>query len=248
MLYNHAHSLKVTFMNIKSIIFDMDGTIVKSLSTWSDIIASLIGRENIGLFLALRAKAPGKGIIQTTSTFRDVFNIKGTDEEIAEMYEQRVKDFFNATTIEFIDGFKQFHSHLTENNIATSLATDSPNHALDILKPKLNLSSFFGAHIYNSCAVGYKFKPDPSVFLHALEKLEQKPDECIIFEDSREGVAAAKRAGIMCIGVNSHNNIEELGNADYIIDDYNNMTLEKLSELVVPKSPAKQQPIITTNM
>jgi HAD superfamily hydrolase (TIGR01509 family) len=164
------------------------------------------------------------------------------------MYEQRVRDFFNDTTIEFIDGFQHFHNHLKTNNIPTCLATDSPNLALDILKPKLNLASFFGPHIYNSCAVGNKFKPDPAVFLHSLEKLELKPDDCIIFEDSREGVAAAKGAGVFCIGINSHNNLDELINADHIINDYNDLTLEKLSSLALLKKSVKsntKSPAIT---
>lgn len=226
-------------MKIKSVVFDMDGTIIKSLTIWSDIIASIIGKENVNFFLAMRAKAPGKGIIQTSSTLRDVFSIQGTDEEIAYMYEQRVRDFFNRSSIDFIDGFQSFHNHLKINNIATSLATDAPNHGLDILRQKLNLESYFGQHIYNSCAVDYRFKPDPAVFLHAITKLELTPNECVIFEDSHQGVAAAKRAGVFCIGVNSHDNFDELAGADYIIDDYTNLTLEKLTELVLVKSPIK---------
>lgn len=233
-------------MKIKSVVFDMDGTIIKSLSIWSDIIASIVGKENVGFFLALRAKAPGKGIIQTCTTLRDIFNIQGTDEEIGQMYEQRVKDFFNQREIEFIDGFQIFHNHLKINNIAMSLATDAPNHGLDILRQKLDLESFFGQHIYNSCAVDYKFKPDPAVFLHALAKLELNPDECVIFEDSYQGVAAAKHAGVFCVGVNSHDNFKELANADYIIDDYTDLTLEKLSELVLVKGPIKTKEIHVT--
>jgi putative hydrolase of the HAD superfamily len=44
-----------------------------------------------------------------------------------------------------------------------------------------------------------KVKPDPSLFLHAAEKLGAQPHEVVIFEDSLNGLRAARAAGMRCV-------------------------------------------------
>ena len=44
-------------------------------------------------------------------------------------------------------------------------------------------------------------KPDPEVFLKAAEFLGEEPDNCIVVEDAKAGIDAAKAAGIMAVGI-----------------------------------------------
>jgi HAD superfamily hydrolase (TIGR01509 family) len=46
-----------------------------------------------------------------------------------------------------------------------------------------------------------RFKPDPEIFLKSAAKLNMKPEECIVVEDSIFGVRAARNAGMECIAV-----------------------------------------------
>jgi beta-phosphoglucomutase len=216
-------------MKIESVLFDMDGTIIRSITVWDKIIASFVGNQQIPLFLNLRANAQAKGINGTCAALRELTDVHGTDAEIMHRYEQRAEEYLHHATIDFIDGFQDFHNHLIEQKISMSLVTNAPNYALNVLRKKLNLELFFGQHIYNSCTVNNRFKPDPAVLLHALEKLKVEAKNCIIFEDSHEGVLAAKRAGIFCVGVNSGQNLNDIAQTDRIITDYTDLTLEKLA-------------------
>ncbi len=206
----------------------MDGTIIHSNSVWTAVIASLVGRKNVGLFYEIRSKTPGRGTLRTATILQSSFGMEGSLEEIGRIYEERTRDYFTRSSIDFIHGFHDFHKHLVTRNIPTSLVTNAPNYALDPLKINLALASFFGDHIYNSCTVNSTFKPDPAVLLHALDKLGITADECIIFEDSLEGTTAAKRAGIRCVGINSDDNLHELEQADFIIQHYEGLTIEKI--------------------
>lgn len=214
-------------MIIKAALFDMDGTIIKSLDCWDDIIISFIGKENIKRFRDEKRQATTRGLGNTGDIFRSVFGLQITDDQVRKQYAEKAHEIFTASSIDFIKDFHEFHGHLMSRQISTSLATNAPNYALDVLRNKLNLSSFFGQHIYNSCTVN-TFKPNPAVFLHALEKLNIAPEHAIIFEDSYEGVAAAKRAGIRCIGINSGDNLDELDGADFIVQDYTGLTIETI--------------------
>jgi beta-phosphoglucomutase len=218
-------------MKIEALLFDMDGTIIKSLSIWDEIIASFVGIENIETFKNLRNRSSGKGLARDCNILRSVFDVAKNDSEIEHLYYTRSKDFFSRTSIDFVEGFIDFHKHLMMHNMKISLVTNAPNYGLNVLKSKLNLPSFFGHHIYNSCMMDYKFKPDPTILLHALDKLKVSNQNCVIFEDSFEGITAAKRANIRCIAINNGTNSNEISHADFVIDNYVDLTVEKIISL-----------------
>jgi len=215
-------------MKIEAVLFDMDGTIIKSLSVWNAITASFVGHENVETFRSLRSQSSYKGLARDCHVLRSVFNIQKTDQEIEQLYHLRAQEFFTQTPVDFVEGFIDFHQHLISQKIKLSLVTNAPNYGLNVLKTTLNLSSFFGPHIYNSCMMNYTFKPDPTILLHAMEKLEVSNENCIIFEDSLEGITAAKRANIRSVAINYGTNSDEISQADFIIDNYRGLTLEKV--------------------
>jgi len=62
-------------------------------------------------------------------------------------------------------------------------------------------------------------KPDPSGYLMAAGLLEVDPAECVVFEDSLAGIAAARAAGMMCVAVATTHHPDELSHADLVIPD-----------------------------
>ncbi|NRQ36163.1 HAD-IA family hydrolase [Nonomuraea sp. NN258] len=62
-------------------------------------------------------------------------------------------------------------------------------------------------------------KPDPAGFLLAAERLGASPADCVVFEDSLAGIAAAKAAGMRCVGVATNHADEELAGADLVVAD-----------------------------
>ena len=61
-------------------------------------------------------------------------------------------------------------------------------------------------------------KPDPEIYLMAMEKTGLKPDECIVIEDSQNGVEAAKAAGMWVVATtNGYTEKEDLNRADIIL-------------------------------
>jgi beta-phosphoglucomutase-like phosphatase (HAD superfamily) len=72
-------------------------------------------------------------------------------------------------------------------------------------------------------------KPDPEIFLKAASGLNVDPDECLVIEDSKLGVEAAKKAGMKCVGYrNPHSGDQDLSEADIVIDNFSKLNLEEL--------------------
>jgi len=74
-----------------------------------------------------------------------------------------------------------------------------------------------------------KAKPDPEVFLIAAEKINIKPENSIVFEDSVAGVQAANNANMMSIGIGEK---ETLGEADYVFTDFTEIDIEFIKKLL----------------
>lgn len=181
---------------IKVAMFDMDGTIIHTLHIWDQILGTFVGSGNLTYFRSLRDKEPGKGMDQTCEILRKHFNVGGTNAEITAAYKKVARDIIEREPIEFVDGFSAFHDSLADKGIITCLVTNAPRYALDPIAEKLNLKQFFGDNMFSSCDVDMTFKPDPAVLMLAMNKLNVLGSECMIFEDSIQGVTAAKRAGI----------------------------------------------------
>lgn len=214
-------------MKLKAVLFDMDGTILDSRPLRDAIIASFVGPENIEAYRIARKTAPGAGLEQVCYVLINVFKIQETPENLAKLYIAKVKEVFSTHEIPLVEGFAEFINYLDEQGIVTALATNAQDFVLDIVKQRMLLFRYFGKHIYNSTMVS-SYKPHPGIYLHALNNLGFEPSECLVFEDSAHGIAAAQSAGMRCIGVNSHGDYNELSKADTIILSYNGLTLEQL--------------------
>jgi len=72
-----------------------------------------------------------------------------------------------------------------------------------------------------------KGKPAPDIFLKAAKRLDVGPSSCIVVEDSRNGVLAAKAAGMKCVAYkNPNSGNQSLEKADLIIDNYDSLDVE----------------------
>ena len=75
-------------------------------------------------------------------------------------------------------------------------------------------------------------KPDPEPYLRTIEALGMKSSECIVIEDSINGVQAAKRAGAKCVAVATSFEREELAGADAVVHRLEDVTDDFILSLI----------------
>lgn len=121
-------------------------------------------------------------------------------------------------------GVIDFLTTLKQNNFKTAIGSASKNAPL--LIEKLGIASYFDAIVDGNMIT--KAKPNPEVFLKGSELVGVQPQNCVVFEDAKSGVEAAKTGGMYCIGVGSP---LILSKADFCISSFTEMSLERLSEL-----------------
>ena len=123
---------------------------------------------------------------------------------------------------EILPGVKELLNKLKTQNIKIALGSASKNAAL-ILK-NTNLQHYFDAIVDGNNVS--KAKPDPEVFLLGAYKIGAPAEKCMVFEDAQAGIEAAKRAGMLAIGVGTK---ENLPNADILVETMNDVDLAKLN-------------------
>ncbi len=196
---------------VKAFIFDMDGTIIQSKQSWSLIMEMVLEKNGVPRSLILETKADldralaGQGSLACASHIKNMYSLNVEPIKIVGDIDNCAKDVATEN-IAFIDGFLDFHKLIQLHNIPSGIATNATRFFLEHVQLKLDLPKLFGEHLYCINDVNDKAKPHPDVFLHAAKKLNVKPEECIVFEDSHPGFMAAKAAGMKCVAIKNDTN------------------------------------------
>lgn len=211
--------------NGKAIIFDLDGTIVKTEHLWLQAALHLLEKRGISITQKaqehLEQQLNGLDVLSACELIRAYFRLP---DELQDLYKEKTELAHQLyTSLAFIPGFTEFHTSLQKNNISSAIATNSDLRTLKILNTALQLDSFFGNHIY-SYEIVQKPKPQPDLFLYAAEQLKITPRNCIVIEDSAHGIQAAKAANMFCIGINSHGDTQQLKHADALANSYTDIS------------------------
>lgn len=184
---------------IRAVIFDFDGLIVDTESTGYHTWREIFGQHGHELPVERYAQVIGTDF--NTSSYdprRDLEQLTGRDfdwdavEVARKTHESELRKH-----LRLLPGVADLLKEADALGLRIAIASSSPRVWIDSWMDQLGLHGHFH-HISTVDDTG-KVKPDPSLFLHAAEKLGVAPEEAIIFEDSLNGLRAAIAAGIRCI-------------------------------------------------
>ena len=214
---------------ISAVLFDLDGTLIDTEPMLIDAIKALI--ESRGESFS-RDKTQelvlGKSARDIYSEIHQTFpGLFISDEEIELGIEEIYKEYCEANDI-LIPTSIELLKKLARSfpvAIVSGSHTRTVEEAADHMGVRDLLAFCLGADDYP------KGKPDPCCFLQAASMLATPPEECLVFEDSKAGVAAAKNAGMHCIGLKRPEAPpQDLSLADEIYADLAEFTLPCLED------------------
>jgi beta-phosphoglucomutase family hydrolase len=211
----------------KAVIWDMDGVLVDTFDghfrAWSRLFAELghpftiddfrstFGMNNRNIFKALLDRTLAE----------DEFHLLSDRKE--EYFRQSVRGSTRP-----LPGVEEWLQRFDRLGLSQAVGSSAPQQNIDVHLDELNIRRYFAAIASGANLPG---KPDPAVFLLAARLLNAAPADCLVIEDSVQGVEAAKRAGMRCVAVLTTNPAELLQRADLVVPDLTHLTLEQLMEL-----------------
>lgn len=194
-------------MQIKSAIFDMDGTLVDSLyywkPFWKDLGATFLHRENYAAPTEVDLKVRTMIFSDAMTFVRDALGITAPAEEIVAFAAQNLADFYRYK-VSAKPGVHAFLDHLKSEGVRMCVASATDKKYLPIALEACGLSSYFETVL--SCSELGVGKDKPDIYLKAMELLGTAPADTCIFEDSFVALETAKRIGCHTVGIFDKNN------------------------------------------
>jgi len=218
MLYVPLH--KCLIIMVKTVIFDMDGVIVDTEPVHK--YAYFKHFEELGIDVSEELYATFTGN-STRNVFQKIKDQFGLDHEVEDLI-HRKRSLFNEAfdtkpDLELIAGVEQLIKDLHANGVELILASSASKSTISRVFNRFNLDQYFAHKVSGEDFV--KSKPDPTIFVHAASLSKNSKEECIVIEDSTNGVKAACAADIYCLGYNSENSkLQNLEGASVLVDDF----------------------------
>jgi HAD superfamily hydrolase (TIGR01509 family) len=217
-------------MSIRALILDLDGTILDTEILWQKAAAHILAVRGITATDSFMQSVLGATVKQSCEMSKAEHNLPDSLETLmSEMFDQFVELYKQQPN--FIQGFQEFFKEVKEQNLHVAIATNTTKDILAQIQTTPSLLSLFGEHIYTPEAVANRGKPHPDVYLHAAAQLGVSPEECLVIEDSVPGITAAKRAGMMCLRIDTHRTPGVLAGEDFVVASYAQIPLERLLSL-----------------
>jgi HAD superfamily hydrolase (TIGR01509 family) len=216
---------------IQTVIFDMDGVIVDTEPVHRYAYFQHFSELNIAVSEELFTSFTGNSTRNVFQRINTIFNLNADVEELILRKRTIFNDAFDhKEDLELLEGVENLIKNLHENGVELILASSASKVTIDRVFRR------FGLHPYFSNIVSGedfpKSKPHPAIFEFAASLSKAPKENCIVIEDSTNGVLAAKAAGIYCVGYNSiHSKLQDLSQADKIVNHFNGLDYNVISNL-----------------
>lgn len=217
-------------MPLKAVLFDMDGVIVDTEPLHKKAYKKAFDELKINVSDELYATFNGASTMQVCHTVKREFNLTESAEEIASLKRKYFKYFFDHDQdFDLFPGVLGLMKNYHENGVKLVLASSAHRNTINWVFEKFDLEKYFIGKI--SGADLLESKPNPEIFILASKMADEPTENCMVIEDSTNGILAAHRAGIFCAAYKSKNtHLQDYAFADLVVGDFEDLKTEKVSK------------------
>lgn len=216
---------------LKAVLFDMDGVIVDTEPLHRKAYHKMFNEVNINVKEDLYASFTGQSTINICRRLVNHFQLDNAPEVLVRLKRQHFKYLFeNDKDLSLIDGVLDRIKDYNSNGLKLVVASSASMPNINRIFERFDLNQYFmgkfsGADLKQS-------KPHPEIFIKAAEHTGFLKSECMVIEDSTNGILAAKAADIFCAGFKSpHSSHQDYSKADIIVSSFNEISYLKCQTL-----------------
>jgi HAD superfamily hydrolase (TIGR01509 family) len=216
---------------IKTVIFDMDGVIVDTEPVHHYAYNQHFKQLNIDVSPEMYATFTGNSTKNIFERLKAQYNLSDDVPTLVETKRNLFNEAFDSKEdLYLLDGVEDLIKDLHQNGMQLVLASSSATVTINKIFNRFGLHQYF-THIVSGEDFP-KSKPHPAIFQQAAFLAKTPVENCIVIEDSTNGILAAKSAGIYCIGYDSfHSKMQDYSMADRVIRNFDELSFETIQTI-----------------
>lgn len=201
--------------HITAVLFDMDGVIVDSERYWHDEQPDHIFPETLEGEQPDLDETTGMNYKEIYDYLDANYETKISKDKFIEIFDEVAQDIYR-NRVELLDGFHEIRDELADREVPVAIVTSSPPAWHDIVIDRFDITV---DEVISAEHLDADGKPEPDIFEKAAAVIGRPPAECLVIEDSRNGIEAGKRAGMFVIAYRTEPNSDtDLSAADVIAE------------------------------
>lgn len=208
---------------LECVIFDMDGVIIDSEEIHKKAYYETFEAVGVTVTKDLYKTFTGSSTINAFERLINHFNLDEKPETLVLDKRKRYVSFFeNDPNLKLVDGIEDIITYFYNKQITLVLASSSAMVNIDRVFNRFDLQKYFSAKISGADLTASK--PHPEIFEKAVLLGKTEKQNCIVIEDSDNGIKAANNAGVFVFGYdNPLSENQTLKNADAVITDFKSL-------------------------
>ena len=217
-------------MPLKAVLFDMDGVIVDTEPLHRKAYYKMFEELEMDVDDEFYSTFTGSSTKSVCERLVERFSPGFEWQDLAAMKRRYFKHYFDTDPdFDLIPGVKNLIIHYFENGISLVLASSAHMNTINWVFEKFDLAKYFKTKI--SGADLRESKPHPEIFELAAEMSGQPKENCMVIEDSTNGIKAANAAGIFVAAYASeHSKLQDYSTADLLVYDFEDLQVEKMAK------------------
>lgn len=190
--------------DIKAALFDLDGVVFDTEPQYT-VFWGAQCREFHPEHPGLEHEIKGQTLTQIFDKHFTANGLKGKQPLIT----RRLNDYEARMSYDYVEGFEDFISQLRQRGIRTAVVTSSNLPKMQsVYRQRPEFQGLFDAILTSEDFE--RSKPDPDCYLKAAQRFGVSPNECVVFEDSFNGLKAGRAAGMTVVGLATTNAAEDI--------------------------------------
>lgn len=176
----------------------MDGTLIDSEMHWFNAEKNFLKLFNVPFSHDWVKLINGKSLSESSKIFKEIHNLPNPLEDIINHKINCSEAVYTDHSLPLLGADDLLKRIKQQADKKTAIASGASLDRIKKIVDRFSWHNYFDA-LVSTDHVDYVGKPDPAIFLYAAQELGVDPSECVVVEDSENGLNAAKRAGMKCV-------------------------------------------------